>query len=278
MPDYGKILAYRSPGGFGIRLDGGMGYSNALITPFYDSLLVKLIASAHTYEDAMQRTHRALAEFRIRGVKTNIPFLENVIEHDKFRAGQATTTLIDTSPELFTFKLRRDRATKLLNFLGNVIVNGNPHAKGYKPAKPLTIATPVAFDRQNPRRRPGTRDLLLKLGPKKFAEWTRKQKPLLVTDTTLRDAHQSLMATRVRSYDMLAVADAPARRAPGLFSLEMWGRRDVRYRDAFPQRRPMGTVAAVTCADSEHLFSNALPLAATPSVIPIIRKTSSPVL
>ena len=222
MPDYGKILAYRSPGGFGIRLDGGMGYGGAVITPFYDSLLVKLIASAHTYADAMQRTHRALSEFRIRGVKTNIPFLENVIHHEKFRTGQATTTLIDTSPELFTFKTRRDRATKLLNFLGNVIVNGNPHAKGYKPAKPVTPAVPVGFNHKLAPP-PGTRDLLLKLGPKKFADWTRKQKRLLVTDTTLRDAHQSLMATRVRSYDMLAVAAALARRAPGLFSLEMWG-------------------------------------------------------
>jgi pyruvate carboxylase len=222
MPDYGRILAYRSPGGFGIRLDGGMGYSNALITPFYDSLLVKLIASAHTYEDAMQRTHRALAEFRIRGVKTNIPFLENVIQHEKFRTGHATTTLIDTSPELFTFKPRRDRATKMLNFLGNIIVNGNPHAKGYKPVKPLTPAPPVAFDHKLAPP-PGTRDLLLQLGPKKFAEWTRKQKKLLITDTTMRDAHQSLMATRVRTYDMLAVAGALAHRAPGLFSLEMWG-------------------------------------------------------
>ncbi len=222
MPDYGKILAYRSPGGFGIRLDGGMGYGGAIITPFYDSMLVKVIASAHTYETAMHRMHRALSEFRIRGVKTNIPFLENVIQHENFRSGQATTTMIDTSPELFQFKARRDRATKLLNFLGNVIVNGNPHAKGYKPEKPLTKATPVAFDHKLAPP-PGTRDLLLKLGPKKFAEWTLKQKRLLVTDTTLRDAHQSLMATRVRSYDMLAVADALARRASGLFSLEMWG-------------------------------------------------------
>jgi len=222
MPDYGKILAYRSPGGFGIRMDGGMGYGGAIITPFYDSLLVKVIASAQTYEIAMHRMQRALSEFRIRGVKTNIPFLENVINHVKFRTGHATTTLIDTTPELFKFTSRRDRATKLLNFLGNVIVNGNPHAKGYKPEKPLILAAPVTFDRkQTPP--PGTRDLLLKLGPKKFAEWTRKQKRLLVTDTTLRDAHQSLMATRVRTHDMLAVADALARRAPGLFSLEMWG-------------------------------------------------------
>jgi len=222
MPDYGKILAYRSPGGFGIRLDGGMGYDGSIITPFYDSLLVKAIASAQTYEIAMHRMHRALSEFRIRGVKTNIPFLENVIHHEKFRTGQATTTLIDTSPELFQFKPRRDRATKLLNFLGNVIVNGNPHAKGYKPEKPLMLARPVACDHKLAPP-PGTRDLLLKLGPTKFAEWTRKQKRLLVTDTTLRDAHQSLMATRVRTYDMLAVADALARRAAGLFSLEMWG-------------------------------------------------------
>ena len=222
MPDYGKIIAYRSPGGFGIRLDGGMGYGGAIITPFYDSLLVKVVASAQTYEIAMHRMHRALSEFRIRGVKTNVPFLENVIAHEKFRTGQATTTLIDTTPELFKFKTRRDRATKLLNFLGNVIVNGNPHAKGYKPEKPLIQATPVAFDHKLAPP-PGTRDLLLKVGPKKFAEWTRKQKRLLVTDTTLRDAHQSLMATRVRTHDMLAVADALARRSPGLFSLEMWG-------------------------------------------------------
>src|SRR6185437_1083357 len=221
-PDYGKILAYRSPGGFGIRLDGGMGYSGSIITPFYDSMLVKVIASAHTYDTAINRMHRALSEFRIRGVKTNIPFLENVIQHEKFKSGQTTTTMIDTSPELFKFQTRRDRATKLLNFLGNVIVNGNPHAKGYKPEKPFAPAPKVAFDHKSTPP-PGTRDLLLKLGPKKFAEWARSQKRLLVTDTTLRDAHQSLMATRVRTYDMLAIAGAMAHRAPKVFSLEMWG-------------------------------------------------------
>src|SRR3954471_17283449 len=141
IPDYGRILAYRSPGGFGVRLDGGMGYAGAVITPFYDSLLVKSIASGQSYEIAMNRSRRVLSEFRIRGVKTNIPFLENVIAHPQFRSGQATTTLIDTTPELFKFKPRRDRATKLLNFLGQVIVNGNPHAKGYRPEKPF--ATPV---------------------------------------------------------------------------------------------------------------------------------------
>ena len=222
VPDYGRILAYRSPGGFGVRLDGGMGYAGAVITPFYDSMLVKVIASGQSYEMAMNRSRRILSEFRIRGVKTNIPFLENVIAHPIFRSGQATTTLIDTTPELFTFKPRRDRATKLLNFLGHVIVNGNPHAKGYRPEKPFTAAVPPTYDR-NATVPAGTRQLLLELGPKKFAEWTLKQKRLLITDTTFRDAHQSLMATRVRSYDMLACAGAVAHRLPGLYSLELWG-------------------------------------------------------
>jgi pyruvate carboxylase len=222
MPDYGKLLAYRSPGGFGIRLDGGQGFAGSVITPFYDSMLVKVIASGQSYEMAMDRMHRALTEFRIRGVKTNIPFLENVIGNEIFRGGKATTTLIDTTPELFSFKPKRDRATKLLNFLGNVIVNGNPHAKGYKPVKQLTVAEPPPYDhRTTPP--DGTRDLLHKLGARKFAEWTLEQKRLLVTDTTFRDAHQSLMATRVRTADMLAVAPALARRAAGLYSLEMWG-------------------------------------------------------
>ena len=227
MPDYGKLLAYRSPGGFGIRLDGAMGYSGAVITPFYDSMLVKVIASGQNYEIAMDRMHRALSEFRIRGVKTNIPFLENVIQHRDFRSGQATTTLIDTTPELFTFKTRKDRATKLLNFLGNVIVNGNPHAKGYLPKAVITPAPVPTSALPGAPLPQGTRDLLLKLGARKFAEWTLQQKRLLVTDTTFRDAHQSLMATRVRSYDMLACADALAHRLgdakTGLFSLEMWG-------------------------------------------------------
>jgi len=140
IPDYGRIVAYRSPGGFGVRLDGGMGYAGAVITPFYDSLLVKSVTSGQSYDIALNRARRTLSEFRIRGVKTNIPFLENVIAHPQFAAGQATTALIDTTPELFRFKPRRDRATKLLNFLGNVIVNGNPHAKGFRPARPFPAA------------------------------------------------------------------------------------------------------------------------------------------
>ncbi|HEV7821416.1 MAG TPA: pyruvate carboxylase, partial [Burkholderiales bacterium] len=220
-PDYGRLLAYRAPGGFGVRLDGAMGFAGAVITPFYDSLLVKSITSGHSYEIAINRARRVLSEFRIRGVKTNIPFLENLIAHPTFRSGEATTTLIDNTPELFTFKPRRDRATKLLNFIGNVVVNGNPHAKGFRPDKSFAPAVPPLTTRGEPP--PGTRQLLLQLGPRKFAEWTLKQKRLLVTDTTFRDAHQSLMATRVRSYDMLACASAVAHDAPGLFSLEMWG-------------------------------------------------------
>ncbi len=221
-PDYGKIVAYRSPAGLGIRLDGGMGDTGSVITPFFDSLLVKLTAFGPTLDSALHRMDRALREFRIRGVKTNIPFLENVIAHPEFRSGKATTTLIDTTPELFEFRPRRDRATKLLSFLGDVIVNGNPHAKGHRPAEPFPPARVPAYDhRQEPP--PGTRQRLLELGPQKFAEWALEQRRLLVTDTTLRDAHQSLLATRVRSYDMLAAAGAVSRRLPGLFSLEMWG-------------------------------------------------------
>ena len=221
-PDYGRILTYRSAGGFGIRLDGGMGTAGSVITPFYDSLLVKVTASGRDFNLALQRMDRALREFRIRGVKTNIPFLENVIHNETFRSGGATTTLIDTTPELFHFKGRRDRATKLLAFLGDIVVNGNPQAKGYVWRAPLPTVTPPVYD-QKQKPLPGTRDLLLKLGPKKFAQWALKQKRLLITDTTFRDGHQSLLATRVRSFDMLAAASAIARRAPQLFSMEMWG-------------------------------------------------------
>jgi pyruvate carboxylase len=221
-PDYGRILTYRSAGGFGLRLDGGMGNAGSVITPFYDSLLVKVTAWGRSFDVALQRMDRALREFRIRGVKTNIPFLENVIHNETFRAGAATTTLIDTTPELFQFKPRRDRATKVLAFLGDVIINGNPQVKGLSARPQIAVAASPAYDhKQAPP--PGTRQLLLELGPKEFAKWVTKQKRLLITDTTFRDAHQSLLATRVRTFDMLAVADAIARRTPELFSLEMWG-------------------------------------------------------
>lgn len=221
-PNYGKLVTYRSAAGFGIRLDSGMGTTGSTITPFYDSLLVKITASGQTFPMALQRMHRALREFRIRGVKTNIPFLENVITHPQFVSGDATTTFIDTTPALFEFKPRRDRASKLMQFLADITVNGNAEAKGWQPPSRLLPAPLPAVDR---RVEPpaGTRQKLLELGPEKFAAWTRRQKQALFTDTTFRDAHQSLLATRVRTHDMLLVADAVARRTPQLFSLEMWG-------------------------------------------------------
>jgi pyruvate carboxylase len=244
MPSYGKILTYRSAAGFGIRLDGGMGDTGAVITPFYDSLLVKLTASGPSFSIALQRMDRALREFRIRGVKTNIPFLENVIRNDNFRSGQATTTLIDTTPQLFEFKGRRDRASKLLAFLADVAVNGNPQAKGHQPSAPLTAAPLPAVDlKQDPP--PGSRQRLLELGPEKFAKWILSQKQLLVTDTTFRDAHQSLFATRVRTYDMLAIADAVARRTPKLFSLEMWGGATFDTAMRFLHEDPWGRLRAL---------------------------------
>jgi pyruvate carboxylase len=221
-PDYGKIVSYRNAAGLGIRLDEGMGDTGSVITPFYDSLLVKVVASGPTFDLALTRMARALSEFRIRGVKTNIPFLENVITHPTFRSGKATTTFIDTHPELFEFPARRDRATKLLAFLGDVVVNGNPQLKGRRPDRVPAAPVPPAFDPAAPVPA-GTRDLLKQLGPVKFAAWIRRHQPLLVTDTTLRDAHQSLLAARVRTHDMLLAADALARRAPQLFSLECWG-------------------------------------------------------
>jgi pyruvate carboxylase len=220
-PDYGKLSTYRSPGGFGIRLDGGTAYAGASLAAYYDSLLVKVTAWGTNLPEACQRMDRALREFRIRGVKTNIPFVENVVKHPTFRAGEVTTSFLDESPELFRFTVRSDRATKLLSYLGEVILNGNPEVKGKN--VPETLEAPVLPAEPNIAPPPGTRQLLQKLGPEKFAAWARKEKRLLITDTTFRDAHQSLMATRVRTHDLVATAGALARRLPEFFSLEMWG-------------------------------------------------------
>lgn len=223
IPDYGRISTYRSPAGFGIRLDGGSAFSGAVITPYFDSLLVKLTAWGQTPHDAIRRADRALREFRVRGVKSNIPFLENLINHPAFIDGSATTTFIDTHPELFKFTPRRDRATKILSYIGNVIVNGRPDVKGkIDPKKELPLPAVPAVDHTKPIP-PGTRSRLLEMGPEKFCQWVLKQKPLLITDTTMRDAHQSLLATRVRTYDMVKIADFYAHRLSGLFSLECWG-------------------------------------------------------
>jgi pyruvate carboxylase len=220
-PDYGKISTYRSPAGFGIRLDGGTAYAGALLAAYYDSLLVKVTAWGTNLNEACQRMDRALREFRIRGVKTNIPFLENVVNHPRFRAGEVTTSFLDESPELFRFSGRADRATKLLSYVGDVILNGNPEVKGKKAPESFEKAVLPSVPGIEPPS--GTRQMLKKLGPKKFAAWARKEKRLLITDTTFRDAHQSLMATRVRSYDLLATSAAVSQRLANLFSVEMWG-------------------------------------------------------
>ncbi|HJZ57890.1 MAG TPA: pyruvate carboxylase [Gemmataceae bacterium] len=231
VPDYGRLSAYRSSGGPGIRLDAGTANPGAVITPFYDSLLVKVTASGLRFEDAATRMERCLQEFRIRGVKTNIPFLLNLITHPEFLAGRVTTRFLDEAKELFNLPTRRDRASKLLAYIADVIVNGHAEVreggrgggdKEKTPAVPYASAgeTHRGGRVQVPR---GTRNLFKQMGPQKFAAWVREQKKLLVTDTTMRDAHQSLLATRMRTYDMLHVAPRYARAHAGLFSLEMWG-------------------------------------------------------
>ncbi len=223
IPDYGRLASYRSPGGFAIRLDAGTAYSGALITPYFDSLLVKLTTWGSSLEKSIRRMDRSLREFRVRGIKTNIPFLENLILHPTFLSGDATTTFIDSTPELFKFKPRQDRATKILSYLGDVIVNGRPDVKGKTVAgKVLPEPMVPAYPKQTPPPA-GMRQKLQELGPEKFAAWVRKQKKLLFTDTTMRDAHQSLLATRFRTFDMLRVADCVAHQLSELFSLEMWG-------------------------------------------------------
>ena len=222
-PDYGKLTAYRSAAGAGIRLDAGTAYTGAVITPFYDSLLVKVTARGHDPEEAIRRMNRALREFRVRSVASNLAFLENIILHPTFRSGECTTRFIDTTPELFTYKKHRDRATRLLRFIGDVDVNGNPEMKG-RPLPHLPLARPilpkVSLDGTPPE---GSRDRYKKLGARKFAEWMREQPQVLVTDTTMRDAHQSLFATRMRTADMAAIAPHYAHLLPQLFSLECWG-------------------------------------------------------
>ena len=221
IPDYGRINVYRGATGFGIRLDGGTAYSGAVITPFYDSLLEKVTAWAPTRKEAIRRMDRALREFRIRGVKTNLAFLETLINHPRFRSGEVTTSFVDETPELLHFAPRRDRATRLLSFLGDVLVNGNPEVAG-RPA-PGRVPAPQVPDAlpRSPER--GSRELLAELGPSGFAQWMRAQERLLLTDTTFRDAHQSLLATRFRTYDLLAPAPAYAQSLTGLLSLEVWG-------------------------------------------------------
>jgi len=231
IPDYGRLSHYRSASGMGIRLDAGTAFSGAVITPFYDSLLVKVTAHGLRFVDAARRMERCLQEFRIRGVKTNLPFLINLITHGDFLAGNLTTRFIDESSELFQLPRRQDRATRLLTYIADVIVNGNPEAGG-KSAKVFRELVSVPETTANvsggasgplPAFPKGTRDLLRDMGPERFATWVREQERLLVTDTTMRDAHQSLLATRMRTYDMVRIAPKYAVDHAGLFSLEMWG-------------------------------------------------------
>jgi pyruvate carboxylase len=221
IPDYGRISAYRSPAGFGVRLDAGTAYSGAFITRWYDSLLVKVTTWAPTPEECVSRMHRALWEFRVRGVTTNLRFLDQVVTHPQFADGSYTTKFIDQTPALFQWPRRRDRATRLLGFIGDVIVNGNPEVKG-RPRLPQ-VPEPRLPSVALPPPPPGSRQILEERGPRGLAEWMLSQQQVLVTDTTMRDAHQSLLATRFRTHDMARIAPHYASLLPGLFSVECWG-------------------------------------------------------
>lgn len=230
MPDTGRIMAYRTGGGFGVRLDAGNGFQGAIISPHYDSLLVKVSTWALTFDQAAHKMVRNLKEFRIRGIKTNIPFLENVILHEKFLSGKYNTTFIDESPELFVFPKRKDRGTKMLTYIGNTTVNGfeGMNKKG-KPDFAKAQIPKVNHLEEVPS---GTKQILDSKGPAALAKWLKEQSEVLLTDTTFRDAHQSLLATRVRTKDLLQIAEPTARLLPELFSVEMWGGAtfDVAYR------------------------------------------------
>lgn len=229
MPDTGELMVYRSGGGFGVRLDAGNAFTGAIVTPYYDSLLVKATTYGLTHEETVSKMLRTLHEFRIRGVKTNIPFLINVLEHPDFQKGDYSVNFIDEHPELFNLKPARDRGTKLMRYIADVTVNGYT-GKG-KEDKPdfAPIQMPPAL-KEAPAA--GTKQKFDQLGPEGFAKWVSEQKQVFFTDTTWRDAHQSLFATRVRSIDMARVAGLAARGVPNLFSLECWGGAtfDVAYR------------------------------------------------
>ncbi|WP_299844271.1 pyruvate carboxylase [uncultured Paracoccus sp.] len=230
IPDYGRITAYRSATGNGIRLDGGTAYSGGVITRFYDSLLVKVTAHAQTPEKAIARMDRALREFRVRGVATNIEFVINLLKHPTFLDDSYTTKFIDTTQDLFTFRKRRDRATKILTYIADISVNGHPETAG-RPLPPAEARIPVPpAAKADPA--PGTRQLLEEKGAQAVADWMAAQQRLLITDTAMRDGHQSLLATRMRSIDMIRVAPSYAANLPQLFSVECWGGAtfDVAYR------------------------------------------------
>jgi len=222
MPDYGTVLAYRSAQGFGIRLDEGSVYNGVKISPFFDSLLVKVTAHSTSKPDTVRKLKRALMEFRIRGVKTNIRFLLNIINHPEFIAGNATVNFLQQYPDLFNIKIAQDRGTKTLKYLAEITVNGHPDVKNpdrnKKFDKPLIPPYNPAEGIQN-----GTKQLLDELGPEAFSKWLMAERKIHYTDTTFRDAHQSLLATRMRTMDMLKVASSFAQNFPQTFSMEVWG-------------------------------------------------------
>ena len=226
VPDHGRLSHYRSAGGLGIRLDAGTAFSGAVITPFYDSLLVKVCAHGLRFVDAARRMERCLEEFRVRGVKTNIPFLINLVQHESFLSGNCTTRFLDESPELFDLPERKDRGTKVLTYIAEVIVNGHHEAavKNLSPEKRKAIPRDVIPVPTPGSMIPdGTKQILEREGPAGVAKWVKQQTKLLLTDTTFRDAHQSLLATRMRTHDMLQIAPVYASRHADFFSLEAWG-------------------------------------------------------
>jgi pyruvate carboxylase len=233
-PDYGTIIAYRNAGGFGIRLDEGSSYPGVTISPFFDSMLVKISATGRTLKGASQRLQRTLREFRIRGVKTNMGFLINVISHPTFYRGKATVNFIESNPELFDIREGLDRATRTLMYLADVTVNGNPNIRFMdtnkvfrNPIMPSQLmyddATKTKVNYQYLPYPKGSKDRLKEMGREKFAAWLKNEKKIHYTDTTFRDAHQSLLATRMRTIDMLRVAESFAKHHPQVFSMEVWG-------------------------------------------------------
>jgi pyruvate carboxylase len=221
-PDYGTIIAYRNAGGHGIRIDEGSSYQGVKVSPFFDSMLAKITAHGRTLNGAAARMYRTLTEYRIRGVKTNIPFLEKVITHPVFREGKATVKFIEKYPELVQVKQQQDRGTKVLRYLANVVVNGNPDVQKSDASKIFQKPKVPDFSHFE-KIQPGTKQKLTELGPQKFSEWLKGVHQVQYTDTTFRDAHQSLLATRVRTRDMLAVAESFAHHHPEIFSMEVWG-------------------------------------------------------
>ncbi|WP_286813383.1 MULTISPECIES: pyruvate carboxylase [unclassified Maribacter] len=221
-PDYGTVTTYRSASGMGIRLDAGSIYQGYQVSPFFDSMLVKVSSHGRTLDGATRKMVRALKEFRIRGVETNIHFLQNVIQHPIFKEGKVTVNFIQNTPALFDIKLPQDRTSKVVNFLAEVIVNGNSDVKYIDENKVFRNAKVPKFNplEAHPK---GTKDMLTEMGPEKFCAWLMDEKKIHYTDTTMRDAHQSLLATRMRTYDMLRVAESYAKNHPNTFSMEVWG-------------------------------------------------------